>query len=204
MVAKAIEDRMEMLELELQIAQATSTIDYRRNQTLPLVTMEYTYNMNGLGSSRADSYDLLYDNKFKDRSVNLQVSIPLGNKAAKSRLRQAMHERTQRLASQDNKKAQIEYEVLTQIDQLEANWQRIMASRQTTILKDQQYQAEKRQFELGLVTSTEVLEAQTDLADAQRIEILALTDYQIALVNLAYVTGTLLGASKVQWEPFVP
>ena len=115
-----------------------------------------------------------------------------------------MHERTQRLASQDNKKAQIEYEVLTQIDQLEANWQRIMASRQTTILKDQQYQAEKRQFELGLVTSTEVLEAQTDLADAQRIEILALTDYQIALVNLAYVTGTLLGASKVQWEPFVP
>ena len=46
--------------------------------------------------------------------------------------------------------------------------------------------------------------AQTNLADAQRAEISALTEYQIALVDLAYATGTLLGAAKVQWAPFVP
>ncbi len=204
MVANAIENRMDMLELELQLAQDASTIDYRRNQTLPLVTMEYRYNMNGLGPGRSDSYDMLFDNRFKDHRIGLQVSIPLGNRAAKSRLRQAIYERTRRLASRDSKKAQIKYEVLKQIDQLDASWQRILASRQTTILRDQQYQAEKRQYELGMLTSTDVLEAQTDLADAQRMEILALTEYQIALVDLAYATGTLLGAAKVQWEPFVP
>jgi outer membrane protein len=204
MVANALENRMEMLELELQLAQDASTIDYRRNQTLPLVTLEYKYNINGLGAKRGDSYDLLIDNEYKDHRVGLQVSIPLGNKAAKSQLRQAIYERTKRLASQDNKEAQIKYEVLQQIDKIEANWQRILATRQTTILQDQQYRAEKRRFELGLGTSTDVRDAQTNLADAQRLEILALAEYQMAVVDLAYATGTLLGAAKVTWEPIVP
>jgi len=108
------------------------------------------------------------------------------------------------LASRDSQKAQITYEVLQQIDKLEANWQRILATRQTSILNDELAKAEKRQFELGLVTSTDVLDAQTTLAEAQRAEISALADYQISLIDLAHATGTLLGAAKVQLEPFVP
>jgi outer membrane protein len=204
MMEKALENRMELLELELQLAQDSSNIDFLENQTLPLVTLEYKYNMNGLGPTRSDSYDLLSSNDFKDHRVGLQVSIPIGNMEAKSRLQKAVYERAQRLASRESKKSEIKYEVLNQIDKLEANWQRILASRQTTILKDEQYRAEKRQFELGLVTSTDVLNAQTDLADAQRVEILALVEYQIAIVDLAYATGTLLGAAKVEWDPVVP
>jgi outer membrane protein TolC len=192
------------LALELQLAQDASTIEYRRNQTLPLVSMEYQYNINGLGPKRSDSYELLFDNEFADHRLGLQVSIPLGNEAAKSQLRQAIYERTQRLADRESQKVQITVEVLKQIDALEANWQRIMATRQTTILNDELYQAEKRQFELGMVTSTDVLDAQTSLAEAQRAEISAIADYQISLIDLAYATGTLLGAAKVQWEPYVP
>ena len=79
-----------------------------------------------------------------------------------------------------------------------------MATRQATIHRDQQYQAEKQRFEIGLGKSTDVLEAQNDLVEAQRQEIEALTRYQISLVDLAVATGTLLGAANVQWEPFVP
>jgi outer membrane protein TolC len=204
MVAGALENRMELLQLELQLAQDASTIEYRRNQTLPLVSMKYEYNVNGLGPKRSDAYELLLENEFADHSLGLQVSIPLGNEAAESRLRQSIYERAQRLVDRESQKAQITAEVLKQIDKLEANWQRIMATRQTTILKDELYQAEKRQFELGMVTSTSVMDAQTALADAQRAEIAAIADYQISLIDLAYATGTLLGAAKVEWEPFVP
>jgi outer membrane protein TolC len=203
-VARALENRMDLLELELQLARDASTIDYRKNQALPLVSMAYTYNINGLGPKRGDSYELLSENRFADHTVGLQVSIPLGNEAAESQLRQAIYERTQRLASRENKKAQITAEVLEQIDNLEANWQRILAARQTTIYNDELYQAEKRQFELGTATSYDVLDAQTSLADARQSEISAIADYQISLIDLAYATGTLLGAAKVQWEPFVP
>ena len=95
-------------------------------------------------------------------------------------------------------------EVLSAIDQLEANWQSILASRQNAILAGRLYDAEKRQFELGLRTSTDVLDQQARYANAQSAEIKALTEYQIAQIDLAYATGTLLGAAKVGWEPIVP
>ncbi|MBN1804040.1 MAG: TolC family protein [Sedimentisphaerales bacterium] len=204
LVATAFEHRMEMLELELQIAEDISTIDYMHNQALPLVSLDYRYNINGLGDSRGDSYDLLFDKRFEDHRVGLQLLVPLGNEAAKSRLRQAFYQRRQRLASRNNREALIELEVLNAIDQLEANWQRILASRQSAILDGRLFEAEKRQFELGLGTSTDVLQAQTNFANSQSAEILALAEYQIALVDLSYATGTLLGAAKVRWEPIVP
>lgn len=204
LVATAMDNRMEMLELELQIAEDIAAVDYAKNQALPLVTMDYTYNINGLGESRDDSFDLLFDKRFEDHRVGLQLMVPLGNEAAKSRLRQAFYQRRQRLASRDNRKAMIELEVLNAIDQVEANWQRILASRQSTILDGRLFEAEKRQFELGLNTSTDVLQAQANFANSQSAEILALAEYQIALVDLAYATGTLLGAAKVRWEPIMP
>ena len=54
------------------------------------------------------------------------------------------------------------------------------------------------------MTSTDVLEAQANFADAQSAEIQALAEYQISLVDLAYATGILLGSAKVRWEPIVP
>jgi outer membrane protein len=203
LLATAMDNRMEMLELELQIAEDFATVDYMRSQSLPLVTMDYRYNVNGLGGTREDSFDLLFDKRFEDHRVGLQLLVPLGNEAGKSKLRQAFYQRRQRLASRDSRKALIELEVLNAIDQLEANWQRVLASRQSTILSGRLFEAEKRQFELGLGTSTDVLQAQTNFAESQRAEILALAEYQIALVDLAYATGTLLGAAKVRWEPIV-
>jgi outer membrane protein TolC len=204
LVEIALKNRMEMLELELQIAEDISNLDYMHNQTLPLVTLDYSYNVNGLGDSRDDAFDLIFNKRFEDHSVGVQLLVPLGNEAAKSRLNQAFYQRRQRLATRENRAALIELEVLNAIDQLEANWQRILAGRQRAILDGRLFEAEKRQFELGLGTSTDVLEAQTNFADAQSAEILALTDYQIALVDMAYATGTLLGAAKVQWEPLIP
>lgn len=203
-VTAAIGNRMEMLELELQLARDASTVDYLRNKALPLVTLDYTYNINGFGATRSDAYDMVYDKNIEDHTLGLQLHIPLGNVAAKSSLRRAFYQRRKRLATRESRRTLIEVEVLKAVDQLEANWQRILASRQNTILQSRLYQAEKRQFELGLRTSTDVLDAQTKFAEAQSAEILALTEYQIAQVDLAFATGTLLGAAKVHWDPIVP
>lgn len=201
LVATALESRMEMLELELQIAEDVATVDFMQNQALPLVTMDYRYNVNGLGPTRDDSLDLLFDKRFEDHRFGVQLLVPLGNEAAKSNLRRALYQRRQRLASRDSRESLIELEVLNAIDQVEANWQRVLASRQSAILDGRLFEAEKRQFELGLGTATDVLLAQTTFADSQSAEIRALAEYQIALVDLAFATGTLLGAAKVEWEP---
>lgn len=197
LIEMAIDNRMELLELQLQLASDISNIDYNRNQLLPLFNIDYTYNINGLGPSREDAYDLLEDRRFEDQRVGLSLVIPLGNQAAKSRLRQSIYQRQQRLLTKQNRERLIKYEVLTVLDRLEANWQRILAARQNAILSGNLYQQERRRFEQGLSTSTDVLDAQTKFEDAQNREIAALTEYQISQVDLAYATGTLLGSADI-------
>lgn len=204
LVDLAIENRMELLELQLLLLEDASTIDFARNQTLPLVTFNYSYGINGTGPTRADSLDLLFKNDFVDHRLGLQAIIPIGNQAAKSQLRQAIYTRRQRLATQANREDLIRLEVLNAVDQAEANWQRILAARQSSILNGRLFEAERRQFEQGQRTSTDVLDAQIKFADAQSSEIRALADYQISLVDVAYATGTVLGAARVQWQPIVP
>jgi outer membrane protein TolC len=201
LIDQAVENRMEMLELELEIAKAVSQIDYLKNQALPIINLNYTYNINGTGDTRGHSHDLPFDNAFADHRLGVQLNIPLGNERAKSNLRQAYYQRRQILASKEGRTALIEVEVLNALDQLETNWQRILATRQSTLLEARLYEAEVHQFENGLTTSTDVRETQTNLTNAQSTEINALTEYQIALVDLAYATGTLLGAAQVDWEP---
>ena len=65
-------------------------------------------------------------------------------------------------------------------------------------------EVEKRQFEVGLRTSTEVLRAAARLADAQSREIRALAAYEISQVDIAFATGTLLGQDGVVWEATDP
>jgi outer membrane protein TolC len=198
--AQASRNRMELLELELQLAQSDSTVEYLRNQLLPLVMLDYTYNLNGLGDSRSESHDLLDSRRFADHRAGISLLIPLGNGAAESRLRQALMTRQQRLRTKAEREALIEQEVLMACDNLEAAWQRILANRQSVLLAQRLLDAERRQYELGINTSNDVLTAQAKLADAQSAEIQALAEHQIALVDAAYATGTVLGAAKLRWQ----
>ena len=203
-IIKAIANRMELLQAELEIAKAVSNIDFRRNQTLPLLTASYSYTIQGLGATQDDSYKLLGDKDFENHFMGLRLEIPLGNEVAMGKLRNAIYNRRQQLATKEKQELLVKKEVLAAIDLVETNWQQILSSRQSSILEGQLYSAELRQFQIGLNTSTDVLQAQTNFADAQSAEIQALTQYQISLSKLAKATGTLLGAAKVQWQPTIP
>ncbi len=204
LIRTAVESRMELLELQLQLLQDASTVEFLRNQALPLATLDYTYNISGLGASQSDSFDMLFDSDFVDHRVGVQLVVPIGSQAARSQLQQAIYQRRQRLATRANRENLIKLEVLNAADQVEANWQRILAARQNTVVNARLYEAEQREFEVGMSTSTDVLDAQFNFANARSAEIVALTEYQIALVDLAHATGTVLGAARIQWEPIVP
>lgn len=204
LVAVAVDQRMEMLETELALLQDASTIDFQRNQALPFLSVDYGYFVNGLGGTFGDSFELLGEKRFEDHRIGARFELPLGNEAAESRLSAAILTRLQRLATRQQRKAQITQEVLNAVDQLAADWQRILASQQRTILAARVVEAEQRQFEQGLRTSTDVLDAQTRLADARSSEIAAVTSYQISQVNIAAATGMLLGSRHVRWDPADP
>ncbi|HZW11280.1 MAG TPA: TolC family protein [Phycisphaerales bacterium] len=201
LLAAAVENRMEMLELELRLAADLATADWTRNQALPLLALDYTYRVNGLGGSFSRSMTTLQDNNFEDWSVGLRGEIPLGNEEREAAVRRALVQRLQRLGTRDAREQAIEREVLDAIDAIESAWQRVIATRQSVILNTRAFRAEERQFGVGESTSTDVLIAAANLGEAQLSEISAVVDYQVAQVDLAFATGTLLGADRVEIMP---
>ena len=199
---KAIENRMEMLELELQLSIDATNIDLARNQALPLFVVGFTYQYYGYGAGIGDAWDSLGQND--QYSVNANATIPLGNEAAKNRVQSAILTRLQRLATKDQRRLAIRQEVFNSMDNLENAWRRILASRLQTALAGRTYEAEKRQFDVGLRTSVEVIDAANRLADAQSQEVFALAGWQVALIDLAFATGTQLGQARIDWTEILP
>jgi len=197
---RAVVNRMEMLELELRLAADAVNIDFARNQALPLFTLDYSYSINGLGATRNQAFNSLESNDFTDWAIGLTAEVPIGNEVALSGVRRALLQRVQRLATREAREQAIRQEVFNAVDSIQAGWQRILAARQATILSARTLAAEQRQFDVGASTSRNVLDAATNLAQAQFSEIQALTDYQVSQVDLAFATGTLLGAGKIIFE----
>ena len=95
----------------------------------------------------------------------------------------------------------IRKEVLDAVDQLERDWNRIVAAMDAAQGAMEAYEAEVEQNFAGRRTSTEVLEASQNLAQAESRVVRALADYAMSKVYIALSTGTMLGFSNIVWEP---
>lgn len=204
LIDQAVANRMEMLELELQLSADLSTIEYSKNQALPLFTLDYQYSINGLGETFHSANEQLSKNRFESWSLGLSGQVPIGNEAAKARVQSAILTRLQRLSTKDARSQAISQEVLNAVDAVDLGWRRIMAARQAAVAAARTLTAEQQQFDVGARTSTDVLDASTRLSDAQRSEIRAIAEYQISLVDLSFATGTLLGAAGLEFAPADP
>ena len=197
---RALEGRLELLELELKLAADLTKIDYLRNQTLPMFMLDYTYGSLGRDtSSFGGAVDQTVSANYSDWSLGMRMEIPLTNELRRAQLDRAVQERLQRLTSQQLRELTVRREIYDALDQVDQNWQRILAARQNVLLAGLNYDAELKQFREGLRTMTEVLETLTRLGEAQLREVRAIGDYQVSLIDLAFATGTLLGHSRVDF-----
>jgi len=201
MAAAAIANRMETVALELSLAIDEIDIELARNATLPSVTFDYSFAARSRSGTIGSAIEDLADNSFPDHSIGLSAAIPIGSEAAKARLYRARLEQLRNRLTRDQLQLMIRQEVQEAVNELGQNWRRILAAAQGVEAAYRDYRVEQSQFQLGFRTSTEVLYAAARLADAQLRKIWALVEYEIAQINLARATGTLLGYGKIQIEP---
>lgn len=197
----ALAGRLEILAQEIQLAADQARIGYLENQTLPLFMLDYQYGaLSNTQNSAGNIYQNLFNGQFSDWSIGLKFEMPLNNGVRREQLERAVLQRNQRLATKEMQVLTVKKEIFDAVDYVEQNWQRILAARQQVIVAGVNYQAELKQFNEGLRTMTEVLETLTRLGDAQLKELRAVTEYQVALIDTAYATGTLLGYSKLDFN----
>lgn len=194
---EAVVNRMEMLELELELAADKVRIDFARNQVLPLITLDFEYGLAARGGSLGTAWENTWGYDTGTYGMGIRGEIPVTNEAREAQLRRAKLQRTKRLSTRAARELSIRQEVCDAVDVLNQNWQRILATRRTVIASDANYIAEQKQFEQGKRTMREVFEALGELGEAQLREIAAVVEYQVSLIDLAFATGTLLGYSDV-------
>lgn len=201
MAEAAVKNRMETIQLELSLAIEQLNIELARNATLPDITFGYSYTTRTESGSIGRALGHLAGNSFPDHSIRLSAAIPIGNKIAKARLERARLVRLRTLTSREQLQQRIQQQAHEAVNVLRQNWRRILAAEQGLIAAYREYEVEQSYFQLGRSTSTEVLRIAEDLADAQLRKIRAFADYEIAKVDLARTTGTLLGYGRIQLEP---
>lgn len=201
LVLQASANRLELLEIELKLTEDATRIDLLQNQTLPLFTLDYSYGaLSNSANNFGNAYNNVLDGDFNDWYIGFKFEMPVTNEARKARLNRAVEQRLQRLSTKALQELTVKREINDSLDVTEQHWQRILAARQQVGIAGMNYDAELKQFKEGLRTMTEVLEMLTRLGDSQIKEIRAITDYQIALIDLSFATGTLLGYTNVSFE----
>lgn len=198
---QALANRMELIELEQLLTIDEMYIELARNSVLPDLTLSYTYRAVSQDDSTQQALEDFSGHPFNNHSIGLSASIPLGNRAANARLQKAKLEKIQDLNSRDRYRQIIRQEVYEAVSNLHSSWRRILAAEQGVTAAYRDYRVEQSQFQLGVSTSTNVLYSATGLADAQLRRIYAFADYEVAQINLARATGTLLGNGQIQITP---
>ena len=201
----ALIHRPDLLAKKMELENKNIEAKYNENQTLPTLDLVGSLGLNGLSgdsSTKNGSYDSAlseaFSTDFRLWQFGINLSYPLGNRAAKSKLAIKRLEVAQLLLNIKDLEKTIVVEVREAHRQIKTDIKRVQATRVARKLAEEKLNAEEKKFKVGLSTSFNVLEFQEDLAEEQSNEIKAVIDYNKSLNRLNQVMARTLEAHDIK------
>lgn len=193
--------RPDLAQLRTDLERRDLDIKYRKNQTLPDLSLVGSYGRQAVSQGFEKTFgDLHFRDKAVDYYYGVELSFPWGNRQAKFRLAQEKDQRMQ----QELVLQQIQQNIMVQIDDsinsAKTSFDRISATRQASEFALKVLQAEESKEGVGMSTPFQILQYQKDLTTARSMEVRALADYNKALALLAQAEGTTLERLKLTLE----
>jgi outer membrane protein TolC len=195
-VAYAMQHRPDLVQSQLTITSQEIARDVAQNQRLPRVDLQGQASVNAFSNDAGNALGNLRDTDGYNWSFALKFSYPLGNRAANNELQKQKLLLQQALVDQRKLQRTVVRQVFQTVRDTETASKRVEVTRASTVLARTQLEAEQEKFRLGLSTSFNVLQFQTQLTTARSDETRALSDYNVALGKLDQVTGTLQYSAK--------
>lgn len=146
-----------------------------------------------------DTFAFLYNNW----TVGLTLTIPFGDMVGRANYAYAKLGLEQGQAQLKNQEQQISLEVSTAVLNLETAAKSVDAYRVARELAEKQLEAEMKKLNVGMSTNYFVLQYQNDLATARSLELKALVDYNVALAQIAQVTGSTLEDRSITLTDYI-
>ncbi|MBT5867250.1 MAG: TolC family protein [Nitrospinaceae bacterium] len=197
--------RPDLLARKMELVNRNIEATYNANQLLPTLDLVGSLGLNGLSgdtNTKKSGYDSAlseaFSTNFRLWEFGVNLSYPLGNRAAKSKLAAKRLEVAQLLLDIKDLEKIIIVEVREAHRQIKTDEKRVHAARVARKFAEEKLIAEEKKFKVGLSTSFNVLEFQEDLAEEQSNEIKAVIDFKKSLTRLNQVMAHTLKAHNIK------
>jgi outer membrane protein TolC len=214
MIARALRDRLELGESDIDLQNRRLSRDAARNALLPSVALTAFYGGSGLAGLEnpvagvpstaptdfAGAIRTAFNNSAPDYYVGVTVNVPIRNRVAKSdQYRAELETRQSELRLQQLKK-QIRIEVRNAQYALEQSEARVVSARKGRDLAQKTFEITAKEQELGAGSNYQTLTAQRDLSVAESMLVAAMTAYEKAKIELDRSVGSTLEANAISIE----
>ena len=211
----ALERRPVMTQARIQMETRSYDVRFAKNQMMPQVDMIGSLAFNGLGGDQiirggfagdalnvipggySEAISQLFGANFRDWTVGVNISYPLGGSSLQANHARAQVEKRQQRAQMEGSVILISQEVRQTARSVNTARKRIDATQVARELAERRLEAEQKKFEVGMSTSFFIVQAQRDLAQAQANEVQAVIDYNHAIIAFERARGTLLDRANV-------
>ena len=217
---QALKDRPDLAQTRINIDNAKIGLKGSRSQLLPSLDLQGTVQNNSLAGTvnrltvtgrppivrNVDPFFIggygsalsqIFRRNFPDYSIGFQLNIPIRNRSAQADMVLDQLSLRQQELNEQRQMNQLRVDIqnaVIALDQARARYQTALKER---ALQEQTLEAEQKKLELGASTVFFVIQYQRDLAQAQSNEVLALSTYAKARVELERVTAQTLRANDI-------
>ncbi len=200
-IAKAMDERYDVARARTEVSNAATNVEFYRNQKLPDVRAEASFQGSGLGGTQllrtsefpgsiigrsntgfGNVLGQMFTTDFPTWSFGLSVSYPIGRSYEKVSYVRSQIEQRQAAHRVASLQLQVAESIRQAARQVRSTAEREDAARAGANLAQQRLAAERRRFDVGLSTTFLVTQAQRDLLQAEVSLLQASLDYQSSIV----------------------
>lgn len=209
LIARALTDRPEIAESDVDLVNRQITRQTARNALLPTLSLVGFYGGSGLAGPLNPIYNLganssiaptnfagamenAFNNSSPDYYVGFNLNIPIRNRVAKADQYRSELEYRQAELRREELRKQIRIEVRNAQYALEQTSARVDAARKARDLAQRTFEITQQEQTLGAGSTFQTITAQRDLALAELDLVTAMTTYEKAKVELDRATGSTL------------
>ena len=205
-LAHAIANRPEMDAVHQQLATDEISVRLAHNNLKPDLELSGFYSGNGLGGNDlavgntglGNSLSQSFHFTYPAYGVSLSLSLPIKNHSAEANLADSLVSRRRDQYQERGTNQNISLEVTNAVHALEAAKLGMEAAKIAVDLARDTLHADERKYELGAEPVFFVLDAQTQLAQAELNLIQSEVNFQLAVMQVDHATGDLLEHHHVQ------
>jgi outer membrane protein len=199
-MAIALRNRPDLQDAKVGLETEEFRTKVARNEILPAVSLTGSAGLGGLAPDYGDALDELKSGNSPFWSIGVTLSFPLGNNAAKADLAAGLLQERQAETRIRSLTESIRLDVRSALRALETSWRQVGAAQKGVDLGEARLASFLKRGKVGLATTTDILQAESDLTSARETLTAARVAYQGAQTLLWKATGELLEQQGIRIE----